>query len=163
MFQTMNNPKNNPKLGASLSRSPGHKQDEAFTLLEVLLGLSILTAGILAVLALFPWTLRANERAELRTLAAALGMMKVEEIRRDNPATGSLSTLVDEIESLTTATEPITFPFEPRLAYRFSGETLLYTDKNDERSSSGVARVIIQESPDFRANPVIIEEFRFDL
>lgn len=137
--------------------------EDGFTLLEVLLGLSILTAGILAVLALFPWTLRANERAELRTMAAALGMMKVEEIRRDNPTTSSLSTLVSEIESRTTPTEPITFPFEPRLAYRFSGETILYTDKNDERSSSGVARVIIQESPDFRPNPIVIEEFRFDL
>lgn len=135
---------------------------EAFTLLEVLLGLSILTAGILAVLALVPWTLRANERAELRTLAASLGMMKIAEIRRDNPTTGSVATLIGEIQDLTTPTDPITFPFEPRLAYRFSGETILYTGVNDERSSSGVARVIIQESPDFRPNPIILEEFRFD-
>lgn len=135
---------------------------DAFTLLEVLLGLSILTAGILAVLALVPWTLRANERAELRTLAASLGMMKVEEIRRDNPTSGSVATLVGEIQNLTTPTDPITFPFEPRLAYRFSGETLLYAGVNDERSSSSVARVIIQESPEFRANPIILEEFRFD-
>lgn len=135
---------------------------QAFTLLEVLLGLSILSAGLLAVLALFPWTLRANERAELRTLAAALGMLKVEEIRRDNPTTASLLTFIGSIEGLTVPTDPITFPLEPRLAYRFSGETMLYAGTNDERSSSGVARVIIQESPDFRTNPIVLEEFRFE-
>jgi type II secretory pathway pseudopilin PulG len=132
-----------------------------FTLLEVLLGMSILAAGVLAVLGLFPWTLRANERAELRTLGAALGMMKVDEIRRDNPTSPTLATLIGEIESLTVPTDPVTFPLEPRLAYRFSGVTMLYQGTDDERSSPGVARVIIQESPTFRSNPVILDEFRF--
>lgn len=150
----------NSKLLSSRRRSAAVNM-LAYTLLEVLLGMSILTAGLLAVLALFPWTLRANERAELRTLAAGLGMMKVEEIRRDNPTTSSLSTFIDAIAGLTAPTDPITFPFEPRLAYRFSSQTLLYTNTNDERSSPGVARVIIQESPDFKTNPIIIEEFRF--
>jgi prepilin-type N-terminal cleavage/methylation domain-containing protein len=142
-------------------QAPYREGHRGFTLLEVLLGLSILAAGVLAVLALFPWTLRANERAELRTLGAALGAMKVDEIRRDEFTSPTIATLVGEIEALTEPTDPITFPLEPRLAYRFSGETILYAGVNDERSSSGVARVIIQESPGFRANPVILEEFRF--
>lgn len=133
-----------------------------FTLLEVFIGLSILTVGILVVLQLFPYTIRANERAELRTIGAALAMQKIEEIRRDNDQG---SRLIDGIKSLTSPTAPVPFAADPRLAYRLSGVTMLYSDSgvaNDPRDDVGVARVIIQESPSFRSRPVILDEYRFN-
>ena len=140
----------------------------SFTILEVLVGLAVLTAGILSILAVFPATLRGNQSAELRTLAASLAMMKIEEVRRDNDETNFL---IGGIQNLTEPTEPVVFALERRLAYRFSGVTMLHIkidasgaiidDPDDPRDDPGVARVIIQESPTFRSRPKIIAEFRF--
>lgn len=141
-----------------------------FTLLEVLIGLSILTAGILAIIALFPTTMRGNEQAELRTIAASLMAMKAEEIRRDNDASDKL---INAIKTLPAPTDPVTFPFEPRLAYRFSSTTILYQkrdaagaitdDPADPRDDSGVARIIVQIAPTFRPGKAyVLDELRFD-
>lgn len=95
------------------------------SLLEVLIALAILTAGILTIMAIFPYTLRAQRDAELLSEAAALAQMKVEEIRRDSPN----GILAGEIENMDKPAEPaIIFPNESRLAYTFSGKTLLYPD-----------------------------------
>ncbi len=132
------------------------------TILEVLVGISILLVGILSLMTFFPAILRANERAELRTIGGGLALMKIEELRRDDDLNDQL---IESIRNLTAPTPAITFPHEPRLAYRFSGVTALYTagitDPDDSRDDPGIARVIIQESPNFRANPSILDEYRF--
>lgn len=140
-----------------------------FTLIEVLVSLSILTAGVLAILAVLPSMLQANERAELRTMGASLALQKIEEIRRDNDAGGQL---LNKIKNLRVPTDPVEFAAERRLSYRFSGITLLYRgplnpsglgdDPNDDRDDPGVARVIIQLSPGFSRRRVILDEYRFN-
>lgn len=142
------------------SSRPGRS---GLSLLEVLVGLSILAAGILAILSVTPTIMRANERAELRTIGAALAYQKIEEVRRDNDAGGKL---INQIKNLTTPTAPVRFGADPRLSYRFSGVTLLYRNADggpdDPRTTPGVARVIIMESPGFRARPQILDEYRFN-
>ena len=88
-------------------RKPGAR---GFTLLEVMIGLSILTVGIVSVMALHPFTLRANEDAELRTIAASLAMMKIEEARRDNDENDKFKMA---ILNLTEPTEAIPFAIDP--------------------------------------------------
>lgn len=132
------------------------------SLLEVLVALGILTAGLLTVLAVFPYTLQAQRDAELLTKAAALAQMKVEEIRRDDSVDGAL---LSEIKTMSDPSEPIVFQNEPRLAYQFCGRTLLYgseADPADPRAQSGVARVIIRYAPSFRPTQDVIYELRFN-
>ncbi len=152
------------------NQSLGSSASGGFTLLEVLIGLSILTAGILAIMAVFPSTMKSSEMAELRTIGAFLGQMKVEEIRRDYDQNGKL---MNAIKTLSQPTDPIPFAMEPRLAYRLSSTTMIYLhrdaagnvfdDPTDPRDDPGVARVIVQISPLFRpGKQVILDEFRFD-
>ena len=54
------------------------------SLLEVMVALGILTAGILSIMAIFPYTIKAQQEGELLSEAAALAQMKAEEIRRDD-------------------------------------------------------------------------------
>jgi type II secretory pathway pseudopilin PulG len=140
-----------------------------FTVLEALIGVAVMAAGIAVIMAVFPVTLRGADRAELQSLGAALAMMKIEEIRRDDDEGGRL---IAAIEALTEPTEPIVFPLDPRLAYRFSGVTVLYVrrdnagviidDPDDPRDDPGVARVIIQTAPIPGAEEEILGEFRFN-
>ena len=133
-----------------------------FSLLEVLVGLAILTAGILAIAAVFPQTMRAHEDAELLTIAAALAQMKVEEIRRDDDLNGRLRA---EIRSLPQPTASIVFINEPRLSYSFSNQSLLYANVNDPkdpRATPGVPRVIIRYAPEFQPRQDAIYELRFN-
>ena len=133
-----------------------------FTLLEVLVALAILIAGLLALAASFPLMLQSGRDAELITIAAALAQQKAEEIRRDDSADHRL---VTAIRNRATPTDPIVFPLEPRLEYSFSGKTILYatvTDPNDPRAVSGVARVIIRYAPNYRPSQDVIDELRFN-
>lgn len=148
----------------------GRVAERGFTLLEVMIGLALLLVGILAIIAYFPYMLRSAEAAELRTIGSGLALMKLEEIRRDNDDNGRL---LNAIKSLPGPTDPVTFPMEPRLAYRFSSTTILYKhhdaagnlidEPTDPRDNPGVARVIIQISPEFRpGKEFILDEYRFD-
>jgi prepilin-type N-terminal cleavage/methylation domain-containing protein len=133
-----------------------------FTLLEVLVGLSILTAGILSIMAIFPLMLRVQTDAEVLAIGASLAQMKAEEIRRDDDRNGSL---VGAIRNMSTPSDPITFPREPRLAYSFSGRSLMYSsaaNPDDPRAADGVARVIIRYSASFRPSQDVIYELRFN-
>lgn len=144
---------------AAVSVPAARPGERGLSLIEVLVALSILTVGMLTVLALVPSTLRANERAELSSLAAAFAVMKVEEIRRDADAAG---TLISSIEGLSSPTGLVVFPLEPRLAYQYHSESLLYTAFGDPRAASGVARVIVSEAPSYSPDPAILAEIRFD-
>lgn len=131
-----------------------------FSLLEVLVALAILTAGVLAVAAVYPKTLQAGNESQILTEAAALAQMKAEEIRRDNDRAGRL---VDAIKSLSNPTDPIQFPREPRLTYSFSNRSLLYTaDPTDPRAAPGVPRVVIRYAAEYRKSQDVVYELRFD-
>jgi len=121
----------------------------------------ILTAGILAILVYFPNVLRANDRALILSEAALRAQLKAEEIRRDDD---QARTLLTEIRLLTVPTDPIVFPENPNLAYRFSGVSLLYPteEPGNPASQRGVARVIIQYAPGFRSDSRPLYELRFD-
>jgi prepilin-type N-terminal cleavage/methylation domain-containing protein len=132
-----------------------------FSLLEVLVSLTILMVGILAIVFFFSQPLEAARNAEYRTKAALFAQMKAEEIRRDDDTT---NTLIRTIEALTVPTTPITFPQDPNLAYQFSGRTILYPGVSPQ-GDPGVARVIIRYSAEYRVstNPDkdVLYELRF--
>jgi type II secretory pathway pseudopilin PulG len=133
-----------------------------FSLLEVLVAMGILVAGMLALSASFPMMLRVGRDAELLTMAAALAQQKAEEIRRDDTADRRL---ISAIQTQTVPTPPVVFPQEPRLEYSFSGQTVLYADTadpQDPRALSGVARVLIRYAPEYRASQDVIYELRFN-
>lgn len=133
-----------------------------FTLIEVLVGLSILTVGMLTIFTLIPPLLQANADAELESIAGSLAMLKVEEIRRDSrqllrddPTT---STLVDVILALDAPTSVAIFPYERRLAYRFEREVIL--DENT-MTTQAVAVVVVQEAPGRSGTPRDLNRTRF--
>ncbi|MCL5271001.1 MAG: prepilin-type N-terminal cleavage/methylation domain-containing protein [bacterium] len=142
-------------------RTHTHLARSGFSLLEVLVGMTILTAGVLAVAAVFPYLLRAESDAELLSEAAALAQMKAEEIRRDDSAPDATGVLRSEIRILPQPTTPIVFSMEPRLSYSFSGASLLYP-ADDPRGTPGVARVIIRYAPGFRESQEVVYELRFN-
>ena len=133
-----------------------------YTLIEVLVALAILLAGVLAIVLFFPRTLSASAEAVLVTEAAVLAQMKAEEIRRDDDVQG---TLVKAIADRTTPTDPIPFVQEPNLAYSFSGRTILYPadqpGDGDPRNDEGVARVLIRYARSYRSSEDVIYELRF--
>lgn len=130
-----------------------------FTLIEVLIGMTVLTTGVLVIMAVFPYTLQGQRKAELLNIGAGLAQMKVEEIRRDDSVDGAL---LEQIRQLDQPTDPIRFLDEPRLTYAFSGESLLYEDPADPRSQSDVPRVIIQYDENFNPDQDVIYELRFE-
>jgi prepilin-type N-terminal cleavage/methylation domain-containing protein len=142
-------------------RKPGSR---GFSLLEILVSLAILLAGVVTILFLFPNTLRAGSQAALRTEAALLAQMKAEEVRRDDDAYSS-GTLVTAIAALTDPTAPIPFPQQPNLTYSFSGKSLLYPENSTEFPvmlwAPGVARVIVRYAPEYRQSQDVVHELRF--
>ncbi|MCE5229202.1 prepilin-type N-terminal cleavage/methylation domain-containing protein [bacterium] len=130
-----------------------------FTLVEVLVALAIMAAGVLVIATVFPKTLEASDAAQTLTIAAGLAQMKAEEIRRDNDQDGQM---IDQIKVRTTPTDPIAFPRQPNLTYSFSGRSLIYTDPTDPRGAPGVPRVIIRYAAEFRKSQDVIYELRFD-
>jgi type II secretory pathway pseudopilin PulG len=114
-----------------------------YSLLEVLVSLAILLAGVLAIMYFFPRALESRHEAALLTKGALLAQGKAQEIRRDDDTTG---TLVAAIEARTEPTIPIVFPDEPELSYAFSGKSVLYQESDSPRGDPNVARVLIIRS-----------------
>jgi len=132
-----------------------------YSLIEVLVSVAILLAGIISIVNFFPLGLRAQYRAGDISRAALLAQMKAEEIRRDCDRAGRMIATIRDLHS---PTEPITFPNEPRFAYCFCGISLLnpHNDPSDPRSAFGVARVIIMYSKEYRGRNEVLYELRFD-
>ncbi|MBX7244886.1 MAG: prepilin-type N-terminal cleavage/methylation domain-containing protein [Candidatus Sumerlaeaceae bacterium] len=113
----------------------------AFTLIEVLVSLAILLAGVVPIFFILPNTFRARQEAEFLTKAAMLAQWKAEEIRRDDDTSG---TLLGIIQSRTTPTTPMPFTAESKLSYSFNGRSILYADlPPSPLNDAGVARIII--------------------
>lgn len=117
-----------------------------FTLIEVLISLTILFVGILLIIFLFPRTLRESIDAELLTKAALLAQQKAEEIRRDDD---QQRTMYFAIARRQRPTVPVPFPEDNRLCYSFSGITRLYNEQPDI-GDPGVARVLVSFNKDYR-------------
>ena len=137
---------------------PGRR---GYSLLEVLVSVAILTAGIISIINFFPLGLKAQYRAGDISRAAVLAQQKAEEIRRDADRAGRL---LATIRALRTPSEIITFPNEPRLAYCFCGISLMnpHDNPSDPRDDFGVARVIIMYSKEYKGHNEILYELRFD-
>lgn len=131
------------------------------SLVEVLVGMAILLAGIISILNMFPVSLRAGNEAGMLSRASLLAQQKAEEIRRDSDLE---RTLINKIRVLTIPTPPIPFPQDSRLSYSFCGVSLLDTvdDPDDPRDDVGVARIIVRYSAEFRPDQRVIYELRFD-
>jgi type II secretory pathway pseudopilin PulG len=136
------------------------------TLLEVLLAVGILMAGMASLVAMFPAMLNGERDAEILTEAVALAQLKAEEIRRDDYSRHDLRLAIQDMTTSTTT--PIAFPQEPRLTYSFSGKTLRYASilasdptTTDTRAKSGIARVIIRCAPSYKASQDVIYELPF--
>ncbi len=134
---------------------------KGFSLVEVLVSLTILLAGIVSIVNFYPLTLRAGNQAAYVSEAVMLAQLKAEEIRRDTTA---VNNYVQAIRLLTVPTEPRPFPQEPILTYSFCGVSLLdpIDDPEDPRDDVGVARVIIRYNKSYRPNMEVLYELRFD-
>ena len=132
-----------------------------YSLLEVLVSVAILLAGILSIISFFPMGLKAQNRAGDISRAAFLAQLKAEEIRRDNDRAGRL---LNAIRARRTPSEIITFPNHPKFAYCFCGVSLIdpRDDPDDPRDDYGVARVIIMYSLEYRGRNEVLYELRFD-
>jgi Tfp pilus assembly protein PilV len=143
------------------------RRSRGYSLLEILVSLAVLLAGIVLIIYVFPQILRSTYNAEYLSKAALLAQLKVEEIRRDDSKDKAMQ---GAIAALTAPTQFMPFTQEPALSYAFSGETILYRDDNPvtPRSDSNVARVIIKYSDSFRkshnlnaADKDVLYELRF--
>lgn len=133
----------------------------AFTLVEVLVALALLLAGIVAIVQLFPVSLQANTEAVLRGNAVLLAQEKVQEMR----ATYDRNALiVQEARSRSTPTDPVVWPVDPRLSYSYSGVSLMaFGDTpGDPRDDRNVARVIVRLAPGYDPGQRVLYELRFD-
>lgn len=122
-----------------------------FSLVEVLVSITIFLVGAVLIVYLFPRTLEAAREAELQTKAAFLAQMKAEEIRRDDDQLRTLGQMIAKLgesdpenQALST-TDPIVFPLEPDLSYVFYGKSVLYANEQPPvpEGDAGVARVLI--------------------
>jgi type II secretory pathway pseudopilin PulG len=142
--------------GYSHSHTP-----KAYSLLEVLVSVAILLAGILSIINFFPMGLQAQHRAGDVSRAAFLAQMKAEEVRRDNDR---FNNLINAIRALRSPSQIISFPNDDRFAYCFCGISLIdpRDDPDDPRDDYNVPRVIVMYSLEYRGKNEILYELRFD-
>ena len=134
---------------------------QGYSLVEVVVSLAILLAGVISIVAVFPWSLRAHQQAADVSAAVLLAGKKAEEIRRDNDRN---SDLILQLRLLRTPTPPLPFNEDERLTYSFSGVSLIdpVDDPGDPRDDIGVARIIVRYNQKFRSSQQILYELRFD-
>ncbi len=137
----------------------GGRGVRGFSLVEVLVSMAILLAGLLAILNFFPQSFRANANAAIRAEASLLAQTRAEEIRRDWSQTEPLLTT---IRTLTAPTAPVTFPEDTRLAWSYCGVSLLepIDTPGNPADDYGVARVIIRYAASFRPSEDVVYELR---
>lgn len=135
------------------------KPVKGFSLLEAIVALTILIAGVVGIIFMFPQVLGNARHSEMQTRAVFLAQRKAEEIRRDDDVA---NTLINAIRDSNTPTAPVTFPQDPELAYQFSGQSILY-DAASPEGTPGVARVIVRYSPEFRTSSNPDKDVLFEL
>ena len=120
------------------------------TILETIVSLLVFLVGIVALLNYFPHSLQTYHDAMDVSVAALLANMKAEEVRRDDDRVGTLRSAIALLDG---PTAPITFPQETRMAYSFSGRSLLAPEEEP-----GVARVIIRYAGAFDPGQKVLYE-----
>ncbi len=132
-----------------------------YTLVEVLVALVVLLAGIVGIIQLFPVSLEGNREAELRGAAASLAQLKADELRRDSD---NFARVIDDIRGRTTPTDPVVWHLDDRLAYSYSGLSTFSPgdDPADPSDDPGVARIIVSLNPTFDPSARVLYELRFD-
>lgn len=132
-----------------------------YSLIEVLVSVAIMLAGILSIIGFFPLGLQAQHRAADVSQAALLAQWKAEEIRRDND---QADRLIEAVRNRTTPTDIVTFPSDGRFAYAFSGISMIdpRDDPDDPRDDHGVPRIIVMYSEEYRGENEVLYELRFD-
>lgn len=140
------------------------KKRSAYALLEVLVSIAILSAGIIAIIYLFPFSLQAINEAAMVSEAALLAQWKAEEIRKDD-----IDDSPDAIETIQNMTEPFPtdgIPFEQNnhLTYSYCGVSLLdpVDTPGDPRDDVGVARIIVRKNKNIDPTMKVIYELEFD-
>ena len=138
------------------------RSTRGFSLLEVLVALAILLAGIVTIVNVFPLILKAGQKAIHLREASLLAQQKAEEIRRDWRA-APYHTL-SQIKFLSEPTEPIQSSLYPHLEYSFASVSLLdpVDDLDDVRDNRNVARVIVRYHPSYNPSEEVLYELRFD-
>lgn len=129
-----------------------------FTLLEVLVAVVVMLAGVVGIIQLFPASLQAQHEAELRTAAALLGKQKVHEIRRDADLGNSL---VRVAMANGGETERIVWSEDERLAYSFSSEAV-FEDPVFGGLGPGEAWVIVRTAASFDPGEKVLFQARLD-
>jgi type II secretory pathway pseudopilin PulG len=136
----------------------GSRRASAYTLVEVLVAMAVLLAGVVAILQVFPISLRSNEQANLVTAAALLGQQKVEEIRRDRDFQNTLIRIAIGTNP-ETARQP--FPNDQRLTYSFSDRPLR-SDVPFVPGPDPQAWIIVRAAPGFDPEAPVLFQAQFD-
>jgi len=133
-----------------------------YSIVEVLVAMTILLVGIAGTLAFFAPTLQAAEEANDRSIAALLAQQRVEEVRRD---ADRFENFPDGIRSLVTPSALVVYAYDDRFAWQYCGRSLL--EPIDTIASSDddwfVPRVIVRYNPAFRADSKVLFELRFEV
>jgi len=95
---------------------------KGFTLIEILVTISILVMAIIAILQMFPLGIRVGRSAQMATIASELSQEKIEEV---------ISSSYDDLESTIQSKHHLDPPFE-----RYSRQTTVtYFDPNDPQAT----------------------------
>lgn len=131
-----------------------------FTLVEVVVAMTILLGGIVGMAQFFPTALSQNRHSADVTSAAYLAQMKGEEVRRndiyyalDTPA-GTTPTIA-QISQLAIPSTSTVFVEDDRFAYVYSGRSLMEIVNADSYN----AFIIVQYNSEYRPD----EEMLFEL
>lgn len=143
-----------------MGHSPSRRHRQGFTFVEILVAMILLLVGMVALMKVFPPTLRANSDSAMRHKAILFAQRKAEEIRRDDDRQESMQ---KTIAALNTPTAPLVVPEDRRLVYQFSGRSILdpVPTVGDPLSRDNVARIIVRYNEDFRPDGKILYELRF--
>ena len=91
-------------------RTPHAARSAAFSLIEVMIAMAILSVGIVGAIRVFPVGLRASQRSELASRAALSAERTIEELKLkpwDSLVPGSLTAQADEFTITTVLDEPV--------------------------------------------------------
>ena len=123
-------------------RPAPRRKSAGFTLIELLIAMSILLVALIPIgSALTQMQTMSNDNV-VTTRAAYLALQKAEELRRDDTNTTGLLKTVKE---RTVPTAPVIATHVPKLAYCFTGKSLLY-DSSTPEGADGIARVLVINS-----------------
>jgi prepilin-type N-terminal cleavage/methylation domain-containing protein len=133
-----------------------------YSIVEVLVAMTILLVGVAGTLAFFAPTLQAAEEANHRSIAAMLAQQRVEEVRRD---ADRFENFPDAIRGLVTPSDLVVYPYDDRFAWQYCGRSLLQPIDTIANSDDDwfVPRVIVRCNPAYRPDAKILLELRFEV